>query len=67
MTVIAQGRTRPREVRCEIRCPGTEEVLGYLLVGGTASCLEQALAQNGFWLVPITRSRPKARQAAAVA
>jgi hypothetical protein len=52
-----------REVRCEVYCSGTDEVLGYLVAGGTASCLEQALIQNGFSLVPIGSRRPKAEQA----
>ena len=67
MTAIARSRTRPKEVRCEVHSPGTDEVLGYLVVGGTSACLEQALSENGFWLVPVRPRRAKAKQAVAVA
>ncbi len=67
MTAIARSRTRPKEVRCEVRSPGTEEVLGYLVVGGASACLEQALAENGLWVVPMRPRRAKAKQAVAVA
>ena len=67
MTATARSRTRPKEARCEVRCPGTEEVLGYVVVGGAAACLEQALAENGLWLVPVNGRRAKARQTVAVA
>jgi hypothetical protein len=73
MTAIAdaggrsEARTSPapsrREVRCEVHCSGSEQVLGYLVVGGTASCLEQALRHNGFSLVPVGSRRPKTEQA----
>jgi hypothetical protein len=67
MTAAARSRTRPNEVRCEVRSPGTEEVIGYVVVGGAATCLEQALTENGFWLVPVNGRRAKARPAVAVA
>jgi hypothetical protein len=73
MTAIAEAGARskpqaspepsPREVRCEVYSADTHEVLGYLVVGGTASCLEQALTRNGFSLVPVGTRRPKAEQA----
>ena len=67
MTATTQNSIHPREVRCEVRTPETDEILGYLVVGGTAACLEQALTENGFWLVPIAKRRPRARRAVAVA
>jgi len=52
-----------REVRCEVYCSDADGVLGYLVVGGTASCLEQALIQHGFSLVPVGSRRQKAEHA----
>ncbi|MFB3880583.1 MAG: hypothetical protein ACE149_04930 [Armatimonadota bacterium] len=67
MTAMPQSSARPREVRCEVRSPDSEEVLGYLVAGGGAACLEQALMQNGLSVVPVTRRRPRVRRALALA
>jgi hypothetical protein len=57
MTAIAVRPAVRREtmlepVSCEVRCPGLSGVFGYILVGNGAACLEKALADNGFRLVP---------------
>jgi len=67
MTAIARSRNLPKEVRCEVRSPGTNEVIGYLVVGGAAGCLEEALTENGFWLVPVNGRPAKVQQTVAVA
>ena len=67
MTAVAertkQGAKQSREVNCEVHCPGTDEVIGYVVAGGSADCLERALADNGLWLVPIA-PRPAPRKPA---
>jgi hypothetical protein len=67
MTATTQNSIHPQEVRCEVRSRETDEILGYLVVGGTAACLEQALTENGFSLVPVTKRRSRAARAVAVA
>ncbi len=59
MTATAQSNTGQEEIGCEVRTPETDDVLGYVVAGGTAACLERALAQNGFWLVPVRPTYPK--------
>ena len=57
MTVTAERRTATARMTCAVRCPGSNEVLGYVVVGGWAHSLEKALEDNGLWLVPV-RPRP---------
>ena len=57
MTVTAERRTASDRMTCAVRCPGSNEVLGYVVVGGWAHSLEKALEDNGLWLVPV-RPRP---------
>jgi len=54
MTAVAERTKQSEVVNCEVRCAGTDEVLGYVVAGGSAGCLERALADNGLWLVPAT-------------
>jgi len=61
MTAVAERTKQTDAVNCEVRCPGTDQVLGYVVVGGSASCLERALADNGLWLVPVDSRGPVAR------
>lgn len=56
MTVVAERTERTQRseaVNCEVHCPGTDQVLGYIVAGRSAGCLEKALADNGLWLVPV--------------
>ena len=54
MIAVAERTKQSEAVNCEVRCAGTDEVLGYVVVGGSAGCLERALADNGLWLAPAT-------------
>ncbi len=57
MTAVAERAERTKQseaVNCEVHCPGMDQVLGYVVAGRSAGCLERALADNGLWLVPIT-------------
>jgi len=60
MTAVAKRSTQPKRTEYAVRCPGTSEVMGYLAAGEGTGCLEQALTENGFWLVPVgkTPTRP---------
>jgi hypothetical protein len=49
---VAVRETVSESVSCEVRCPGMSGVFGYILAGNGAACLEKALADNGFRLVP---------------
>jgi hypothetical protein len=57
MTALPKRSTQLEQVKCAVRCPETDEVVGYLLMGEGTGELEQALTENGFWLTPVT-SRP---------
>jgi len=57
-SAAASLETESQPVSCEVRCPGVSGVFGYILVGNGAACLEKALADNGFWLVPAASRRP---------
>jgi len=65
MTAIAEagGRSRAQGVRCEVYCADSDQLLGYLVAGGTAACLERALIENGFSLVPVGSRRSEAERA----
>ncbi|MFB3880479.1 MAG: hypothetical protein ACE149_04405 [Armatimonadota bacterium] len=72
MTATARRRTQiepdtDRGITCEVRSPESTDVLGYLVVGGSAACLERALSENGFRLVPVSRRRAKDRPTLAIA
>ncbi len=53
MTLVAERSRAIEAVNCEVRCPGRDEVLGYVVGGRSAGCLEKALADNGLSLVPV--------------
>jgi hypothetical protein len=53
MTAVTKRRPQLQQMGYAVRCPGSDEVMGYLVVGDTNDCLGQALTQNGFWLVPL--------------
>ena len=64
MTAVAERAERTKQgeaVNCEVHCPGTDEVLAYVVAGGSATCLERALADNGLRLVPVDSRLPAAR------
>ena len=61
MTAVAERTKQSEVVSCEVRCAGTNEVLGYVVAGGSAGGLERALADNGLWLVPVDSRLPAAR------
>ena len=55
MTAVAERAERTKQgeaVNCEVHCPGSDEVIGYVVAGRSAGCLEKALADNGLRLVP---------------
>ncbi len=52
MTVVAERKPQLAVVGCEVRFRETGEVVGYLVTAAAAGALEQALTENGFWLVP---------------
>ncbi len=54
MTALPKRSMQSEQMKCAVRCPGTNEVVGYLLAGEGTGELEQALTQNGFWLTPVT-------------
>lgn len=61
MTAVAERTKQSEAVNCEVHCAGTDKVLGYVVAGGSAGCLERALADNGLWLVPVDARLPAAR------
>ena len=63
MTVAAERRTVSERMTCAVRCPESDEVLGYMVVGGWARSLEKALQDNGLWLVPVGTRPMEQRQA----
>jgi hypothetical protein len=61
MTAVAERTQQSEVVNWEVHCPGTDEVLAYVVAGGSAGCLERALADNGLRLVPVDSRLPAAR------
>ncbi len=57
MTALPKRSTQSEQMKFAVRCPATNQVVGYLLMGEGTGELEQALTQNGFWLTPV-KTRP---------
>lgn len=67
MTAVAERTKHSKETNCEVHCPGTDEVIGYVVAGGAAGCLVRALADNGLSLVPVAPRSISRRPAHAAA
>lgn len=58
MTVVAERKAHVEATGYEVRFGGKGQVVAYVVSGPGAASLEQALTDNGFWLVPVQSRTP---------